>query len=68
MDRITLDTLIEELLPGKLETFNREVIDCMYDRFWCKKHGLDYSQVKYSDAREALYRDYHKEIILEASH
>jgi hypothetical protein len=55
-----LDELILNVYPGSLQEFRDEVIDCMYDRKWCKDHDLKYHKIKYGDAKEALYKDYLK--------
>ena len=59
----SMDDLIEKLIPGQLKEFNQEVMDLMYDRSWCKNKGLDYSNVRPSEIKKALYQDFLKAMI-----
>lgn len=37
--------------------FQKELIDVLYDRFWCRNHGINYAEPDSKKVKEILYTD-----------
>ena len=50
-----VDEIVAGLPERERERFGKELESCLYDRWWCAEHGVDYSNPDVGLAKAELY-------------
>jgi hypothetical protein len=53
-----IDELVEKLPLKDRDKFDKLLLDVLYDRYWCRQHGINYTDPDVKKAKEELYNQF----------